>query len=165
MTDTYTHLKRYTRPKDFMDWADFDRREYFVAIGRHRDSDALTRSNFRVMLATLGGESETVQVLRDSHWAVGWVEVIYVHESNADACQIADEQLAHLEDYPALDEQDLSKLEQEEADLTWRKCYTEKDRIAYIREHRQQFEFHDWADLRACVRGKYYSGYASELLG
>lgn len=34
------------------------------------------------MLRELGGESETVRVVRESHWAVGWVEWIAIHESD-----------------------------------------------------------------------------------
>ena len=61
---------------------------------RARDSDCLKQSNFAVMLRELGGESETVIVVRESHWAVGWVEWIAIHELDAAALQIADEQCA-----------------------------------------------------------------------
>lgn len=165
MSETYTHLKRYTRPRDFADFADFDRTAYYVAYGQHRDSDALTRSNFAVMLQRLGGESETVLIVRDNHWAVGWIETIYILATDTERSQHADTMLADLDDYPVLDEEHFSATEHEDADLTWRNCYSPTERIAYIREHRSQFEFHNYADLRGCVRGEYFAGYASELLG
>jgi len=116
---TYQHLTRYTRPSNFADFSDLNRGEYYVAYGQHRDSDTLAQSNFRSMLRALGGESETVLVLRDSHWAVGWVESIYIHESNATACDTADRILAALEDYPIVDESDFSDLEVETACEYW----------------------------------------------
>lgn len=30
--------------------------------------------------------------------------------------------------------------------------------------HREQFEFYTFAELLGCVRGKFFAGYASELL-
>lgn len=59
----------------------------------------------------------------------------------------------------------LSTVEDEVAQETWRTCYSDSERLAYIRDHRDDFNFHDFADLMGCVRGKYFSGYASELLG
>jgi len=35
---------------------------------------------------------------------------------------------------------------------------------ALIREYRNQFEFRDFADMLACARGKYFAGWAGELL-
>ena len=66
------HLKRWTRPRDYFgaEWS----RYYSAGLGQSRDSDCLEQSNFAVMLHELGGESDTVIVVRESHWAVGWVE-------------------------------------------------------------------------------------------
>lgn len=116
---TLQHIKRYERPDHFADFADFDRNEYYVIYGQHRDSDTLTRSNFRSILQALGGESDTVLVIRDSHWAVGWVESIYVHEYATDTLQKADEIKADLEDYPVVDESDWSDLQFNEACDYW----------------------------------------------
>jgi hypothetical protein len=33
-----------------------------------------------------------------------------------------------------------------------------------MREHRSQFDARSFADLLGCARGKYFLGYASELL-
>jgi hypothetical protein len=116
------------------------------------------------MLEALGGESETVIVVRERHWAVGWVEWIAIHESDDKALQEADAIKAALEDYSVINEEHWSETEREEANEVWRNCYSPEERIAYIREFRSQFEFHDYRDLLGCVRGEYFAGYASELL-
>ncbi len=104
-------------------------------------------------------------VERSSHWAVGWVETLLIHRNaHPELLALADSTLEKLEGYPVLDESDYSELEQEQAAEVWRTCYRIDDRIKYIRAHRSQFEFHDFADLVGCIRGNYFAGYASELL-
>jgi hypothetical protein len=137
---------------------------WYVFLGQHRDSDCLTRSNFRTALERLGGESDTVQVIRESHWAVGWVEWIGIEASDDLAVKLASEMEDDLERYPVLSEDDFSELENEEANEVWRNCYDSSERIKYVREHSNQFEFHDFADLMGCIRGNYFAGYASELI-
>lgn len=137
---------------------------YFVGLGQHRDSDALDRSNFRAALEALGGESDTVHVVREGHWAVGWIEWIAIHESNIESLKIQYDIERSLADYPVLDETDLCEEEAEEADEVWRNCYDEKDRIEYVRKYSSQFYFASWSDLRNVIRGEYFTGYASELL-
>jgi len=159
---TPKHLKRWTLPECYIGatWPDY----YSAGVGQTRDSDTLERSNFACMLKALGGESETVKVVHESHWAVGWIEWIAIHESDSKALAIADDLAAKLEDYPVLDENHWSELELEEAGRVWKECYTPQERIQYIREHRDQFDFHDLRDMLAVVRGEYFNGYASELL-
>lgn len=156
------HLKRWTHPDHYFGevWPNY----YGSGCGQHRDSDALARSNFICMLRSLGGETDTVIVVRESHWAVGWVEWIAIHQDDDRALQIADEIMEKLEHYPVVSESHWSELEQEEASEVWLTCYSPKERIAYMRKHEDQFEFSDLADMLGCVRGKYFAGYASELL-
>jgi hypothetical protein len=94
------HLKGWSRPKDYFgaEWSSY----YSAAVGQSRDCDCLEQSNFGTMLAALGGESDTVIVLRESHWAVGWVEWIAIHELDTVALRKADEQCERLECYPVL---------------------------------------------------------------
>jgi len=162
--ENYTpkHLKRWTRPECYIgeSWPE----HYSAGVGQHRDSDALARSNFACMLKALGGESETVKVVHEGHWAVGWVEWIAIHESDSQALETADEIAAALEDYPVINEDHWSELEMQEANEVWKDCYTAQERIDYIREHRDQFDFYDFRDMLAVVRGEYFNGYASELL-
>lgn len=130
--------------------------------GRHRESDCLSESNFAVALKTLGGESDTVAVLRFGHWAVGWSEIIVAHPSHGAAVA---EMTAALDGYPVLDDTDFSEREQQAADDVWKGCFNNSERLEYIRKHRSQFEFHCLSDMLDCVRGNYFAGYASELLG
>ena len=138
--------------------------EWFVLpCSRNRDSDCLTESNFAVALEMLGGESETVQVHRFGHWACGWYEIIVV-KPETDAAKKAEEIEKSLDDYPVLDDEDFSERESKAADETWKNCYSNEERIAFIREHRDEFEFFDFADLMAQVRGEYYRGLTERML-
>lgn len=156
------NLKRWTLPSNYAGetWPDY----YSSGVGQSRDSDALERSNFKCMLELLGGESETVIVVRENHWAVGWVEWIAIHQDDSEALKAADKAQASLGTYPVLSDEDYSEEEMNEANEVWQNCYDAQERVEYIREHRSQFEFQSFADLLACVRGKYFCGYASELL-
>ena len=159
-------LQRWTRPSHYIGatWEG----HYSSGFGQSRDSDCLERSNFRIALAALGGESGCVTVVRESHFLVGWVEWIAIESDGSAesdrALQIADGLQERVADYPTLDEKDFSELERDEADKVWANCYDVKERLEYIREYRSQFEFRNYSDLIACVRGRYFAGYASELL-
>ena len=157
------HLKRWTMPDSYFGavWPAY----YSAGVGQSRDSDALERSNFATMLANLVGESDTVEVVRESHWAAGWVEWIAIHQDDEPALSIADKANERLQNYPILDEDDFSEREREEAEEIWSNCYNDQERIDYIRKHRSQFEFRNMVDMLGCVRGKYFAGYASELIG
>ena len=137
---------------------------HYVFLGQNRDSGCLTRSNFRKGLEALGGKSDKVIVVRESHWVCGWIEWIAIHKTAAVALKIADKLAGALECYPVLDETDFSELETEEAENIWTNCYDNAKRIEYIRKNSSQFEFQGFADLLSCCRGKYFAGYASELI-
>lgn len=92
---------------------------YSSGCGQSRDSDALERSNFACMLSAIGGESETVTVVRESHWAVGWVEWIAIHQDDGAALQVADQLQERLADYPVIDDEHYSELEWNEAADYW----------------------------------------------
>lgn len=170
------HLKKWELPSHYAgaQWPD-----YYVFLGRNRDSSALGRANFDAGLKAIGGEKSDkdkedpndegaalslVRVVRENHWACGWVEWIAIHESATEQLAIADGIAEKLEDYPVVDEELWSEYEQDEANTVWKDCYSAKERIDYIRRHRSQFEFHGFADMLASVRGKYFAGYASELI-
>lgn len=119
------HLERWTTPDS---WFGQPWPNHYVFLGQHRDSDALSRSNFTTALDGLGGESETVTVVRESHWAVGWIEWIAIHETDETALREADSMCAALEDYPVLDDEAFSNLEWEEAQESW-EWLSMRDRI------------------------------------
>jgi hypothetical protein len=156
------NLERWTMPDHYFGetWPDY----FSAGVGQSRDSDALERSNFRSMLKAIGGESETVIVVREGHWAVGWVEWIAIHESDTKALATASEIKDALADYPVINESDWGELEDEDAQQVWRDCFDDSERLDYIRRYRSQFEFRDFADLIGCVRGKWFAGYPGDLL-
>jgi hypothetical protein len=163
---TPENLKRWTRPSHYAgeNWPN----HYSAGVGQSRDSDALERSNFICMLGALGGESDVVTIVREGHFLVGWVEWIAIEADGTPesdkALAIADEIMAALSDYPVINDDHYSETESEEANEVWQNCYNWQDRIAYIRRNRNQFEFHNYADMLGCVRGNYFAGYANELL-
>lgn len=142
---------------------DEEYRNWYGVIGRSRDSTALERSNFRVALKMLGGESENIRVERYRHWAVGWIEEVYV-KPETDEYKIAAEIERRLDNYPVLDDEDYCKEEMNEADEIWKNCFDVKTRITYIRENRNQFDFNGLVEILHCVRGKAFYGYASALI-
>ncbi len=157
------YLKLWTHPENY--FGECHPATYSSGVGQSRDSGALERSNFAAMLDAIGGESETVSVIRESHWAVGWVEWIAIHQDDEKALKIADDIKRGLEDdYPVIDEDAWSEMEHQEAQEVWQNCYSDSERIEYIRRYRDQFEFRNYADLIGCVRGKYFAGWASDLL-
>lgn len=105
---------------------------YSAGFGRSRDSDALEESNFQVALAQLEklntelpipegckvsdmNSCDSVTVVSENHWAVGWVEWIAIHSSNTAALAKARELCESANDYPALNEDHWSNLEYERA--------------------------------------------------
>ena len=104
------------------------------------------------------------EIHRFGHWACGWFEIMIVRPGSQCAKQAQAIESA-LAGYPVLDEDDFSDREHAAANEAWEHCYTDKQRIEYIQDHRSQFEFHSIADMMSCVRGKYFAGYASELIG
>jgi len=125
-----TALERaaWTTPESY---AGFGPVGHYVIVSRHRDSDALSRSNWIVAcdrLAQAAGltgvpaddSAAPVYEWRASHWAVGWVEYLMVRPEAPEAVlQEARAILESLEDYPELDESHWSELEWEEAADYW----------------------------------------------
>lgn len=161
-------LKKWAWPKNYIgeEWND-----YYVFLGQNRDSDVLTRSNFRSALAALGGETgfeedengeeyALVAVVSEKHWACGWVEWIAIHESAAEKIAIAEKILEHLEDYPVLDEDDFSTLEDEECAETWG-YMSISARVEYMRGHSYTCEC--IRDMFAAIRGGSWSTAAGML--
>lgn len=152
----FDSLSNYVGQTDF---ADFD-----CLLTQNRDSDCLVRSNFVSALKKLGGESENVEIHRFNHWACGWWEAIAVKRGTPEYA-IAEAIESRLENYPVVDEDHFSELEMLEANEVWASCYNSKERIGYMRKHISQFDgLSTIGEILACARGKYFSGYASELL-
>jgi len=92
--------------------------EYYVLLSRHRDSGLVEESNFQSALKMLNGESDTVKVVRASHWAVGWIEMILIHESDTKSVDKGNKIEESLEEYPILSDLDFSeRISEKEAEL------------------------------------------------
>lgn len=105
---------------------------YSAGFGRSRDSDVLEESNFETVWEELkvlanpdgitdGDETEVtdIRIVREGHWAVGWVEWIAIHGSNTVALDAARELCKRANDYPVLDENDWSNREWNRANEYW----------------------------------------------
>ena len=133
---------------------------YYTAYAVHRESSTFERSNWRVLLRACGftaerlstceirtnapnfdpreydpqngDEQPAVIVTRASHFAVGWIDTLRIHET-ADPALLArvDELIGELEGYPLLSDDDHSELEWEETAEYWERCST-RDRVDYI---------------------------------
>jgi hypothetical protein len=88
MTFVPNSLKRWTCPENYFgaEWPDY----FSSGVGQSEESDPLERSNFESMLEALAGESETVIVVRETHWRLGWVEWIAIHQDDDKVLEIAD---------------------------------------------------------------------------
>lgn len=130
------------------DYFGYDPVGHILVASQHRDSDALTRSNYRVAVRRLlkaagleqfpsdADEDESVPVYdwRASHWAVGWVEYLMVRPDAPEAVRAEAQAIADaLADYPVLDEDDWSELEYAEAAAYWASCSV-RHRAELIRE-------------------------------
>lgn len=96
---------------------------YLPVVMHSRDSDPLEDSNYRVAVRDLQAVADLLNpnlepddgfILQHnaSHWAVGWVEQLWV----ADVPELVTELQSireHLQDYPVLDETDYCELEHE----------------------------------------------------
>ncbi len=134
--EKFKYLRKWTLAENYIGEHWF---EYYVILGKHRDSDCLVRSNFAVLLQKLGGESQNknIIVVRETHWAVGWCEWIGIHKSCVDKLNLAESLLEKLDDYPVLDEFHFSELENNEASKYWESLpikYRLKDYIQPLRE-------------------------------
>ena len=112
---------------------DDEYKDWLIVAGKHRDSGVLECSNFDVALEMIGGESDYFRVERYGHWAVGWVEEIYVKPGSPAeraACEI--EQM--LEEYPILSEEDYCEREWQWASDVWAGLSI-PDRIYYIKKY------------------------------
>jgi len=90
-----------------------------VLLTRNRDSDLLSQSNWDTVLKHLGGESDSVQIIRHGHWACGWVEYMMIDSKDKDMLTKAQSVEDKLSDYPVFDENDFSNREYEAAASYW----------------------------------------------
>jgi hypothetical protein len=105
-------LEKWKRPDNYIGETYY---EYFVGCSKTRDSDNIEKTNFDACLSMLGGESDTVIVVRANHWLVGWVETVMVHEKDNDKLKILLDTAESLESYGILDDEAYSQAEYDDA--------------------------------------------------
>jgi len=112
-----------------------------VFLTRTRDSGLLTNHNFETALARLkalpkvkGVGKDNVRVVRDSHWACGWVEWIAIHPRNKAAIDLAEQLCQKLNGYPILDESRYGDKEHEAVCETWEQMSL-KERASTLKKH------------------------------
>ena len=93
-------MQKWSRSENYIGETYYD---YYVLLFRTRDSGLVEESNFWSALKALNGESDTVKVVRFSHWLWGWVEMILIHESDKVSVDKGNEIEKALENYPILD--------------------------------------------------------------
>jgi hypothetical protein len=116
-----------------------DQQDWFVVIGRNRDSGHLDNSNFDSALASMGGESDDVEIHNFGHWACGWLEIIIVRP-NTDASRTAEEIRERLENYPVLDEHDYCEREYEAAAEYW-DSMSPRAKVRYAMDARSRYHW------------------------
>jgi hypothetical protein len=80
-------------------------------VSRHRDSDPLDQSNFRVILRNLQSVDSRVRAERFRHWGFGWVEEIVVPLDNPTVSRQVEGWVSALQDYAVADDLDYAELE------------------------------------------------------
>lgn len=113
MSETkHNHMTPWKRLDNYIgkDWTGW----LVAPCGQSRDSDTVERSNWDAQLERIP-ESETVQVVRERHWAVGWVEWLAVRPEDTAAVAEGEKVGDELEGYPILDEDKWAELEAEES--------------------------------------------------
>lgn len=128
-------------------WADFsDEKKAYVTHGRrfmtHRDADVLETSNWETIKADLMSRfPDDCFVLPSSHWAVGWVEELFVrvyddNDQFTEAFKAMYDWHCTLESYPVADEQDLSEREHQDALETLQSSYSvPEDKAGEVLRH------------------------------
>ena len=107
-------LKSWTMPQ-YYSGARWD--GYLIApCTRNRDSDTVERSNWEAQLERIpeSEDGESVVIVRENHWACGWVKWLAILPTATEAVAEAEKIQERLEIYPILDDDRYSELEFEE---------------------------------------------------
>lgn len=103
----------------------------FSLIGKNRDSEYLSQSNYECILnelEKLGEEEKDFIIEASSHWACGWVEIIHIPiDAKKEILDFCLKTLNDLDDYPIFDESHFYELEHEEV-----KKYAESEASYFI---------------------------------
>lgn len=123
-----------------------DYSDYYVVIGRNRDSCLRTNHNYEEVWERLNDVQDELEEEDNTeygwliganfgHWAVGWIELILVHESAPQMLiDSAEDIIYDLDQYPILNEDEYYRKVYEAADEYWRQMSL-RERIEMCKEH------------------------------
>jgi hypothetical protein len=138
MTNSYDKtLKTWDHPTGYDSDANFIgyKPKGYVIYSRNRDSSILENTNFDGILADLGGESDTVEVVRHRHWACGWIEYIVVsQESPAELLDQCVAIVQALDAYPIFNEDRYGEAQTEAIDRYWSELSI-RERVTYCADN------------------------------
>jgi hypothetical protein len=158
-------MSRYRDPSYATDWRElrsilvgnrgysFDNGLVELPFSQHRDSDSLTRSNYRVALRELEEISDAVRSDRSRCPLFGWSETI-VAPITRSVMEWTLRTIGALEQYPVLDDEDFFELEAVE---TWEYWISgggfsdalselDDDHAEWIDDHQRSGPFGGWSD-------------------
>lgn len=95
----YKNIQRWESGDSYMG---DDLSNYYIIVGKNRDSGILEESNWDYVIKTF--DEKDILIAHFNHWLFGWVEQILIKEDNYLALEKADEMLDR--DVPYLDESD-----------------------------------------------------------
>lgn len=143
---------------DFFHSLDDTQLDKLYVCAKHRDSYLIEVSNFDCIekeFEDLGDE-----VIRFGHWAVGWIEYLIVDDTSKNREKLS-KIYKDLDNYPVYDEGHWVELQYEEAQDIWEKCYDERERLEFVREHQSSFQFDNMEQVLDCIRRGGFYGDAS----
>lgn len=120
--------------------------QHYIVASVNRDSGAVDRANWEAMVLAI--PSATIE--RASHWACGWVDYLLVAPGDRAGLREAIYCHSSLSQYPILDDEIHSRIEDEDCWQVWEDCYNASERVAYFRKHGHSGGFRE---LLAAVRG------------
>ena len=133
-----------------------DNGEWYVFLGRSRDSDSIEECNWQEAIDRLDklqasinweefSDDDVYAIESESHWAVGWVETMLINPECYQAIELAEKMLEDLESYPILNEDRLSVMESELIEEDWQ-AYGKDDCLRGLQERMDDETFDSLTD-------------------
>jgi hypothetical protein len=155
-------MKRYRnfQPTPFdvkgLGGADADISDWFVvpvSIDRDTPKHTIEAVNFDVIKGALekaNPDGEDWEIHRFNHWGPGWFEIIVVRP-DTESARIAQEMADVIEDYPVLDDEELSMREWDACHKAWEQMSL-RERIHFLHRRAPDISFFaarsdDWSEI------------------
>jgi hypothetical protein len=132
------NLRKWDHPTSWDSSANFvgEKPKGYALYSRNRESSILETINFEEFLRRLGGESESVTIVRHRHWACGWIEYLMLKEDAPHTLiETAIEITKSLDAYAILNEELYTEAQLDSMRKHWDNL-SMKDRIDYCKDAR-----------------------------